>query len=291
MIESSHNTTYKLLAESSVGVSSTSAVTSDEEARSVARKFEALLIQTMLKNMRSATPSGGLLDSEQADMYMEMFDQKISEEISRTGAFGIQDALYRQLTGQVASTASGAAISAVGANSQPAISRFRTLGLAGMVARDDSPAGFVNRLRSAASDTARTLGTSVETVIAIAALESGWGKKVANAADGSSTHNLFGIKADPRWQGQTSEVDTHEYRDGRMTSEVSEFRVYRSEQASIHDFGKFLLENPRYKSALEAASEPEQFIRELQRAGYATDPDYAEKVISTMKSVKDLIAE
>ncbi len=280
----------QLVSSASTAGTSTS-LSSDDEALGVAKQFEALLVQTMLKNMRSASPSGGLLDSDQGDMYLEMFDQKIAEEISKTGAFGLQESIYRQLTGHSIADRTDRGLHPSQNNTRSPLVRFTSLAKSGFTATDQTPTDFISRLRATAAETARKLGTTAEAVIAIAALETGWGKRIALTDNGSSTHNLFGIKADKSWRGESKEVMTHEFRKGSLQPEAAAFRVYPTERESIRDFGRFLLDNPRYERALEVAAEPKQFIRELQNAGYATDPDYAEKVISTMKSVSDLMAD
>lgn len=282
------STTIGQFLHSNATVPESATVNNPDEARDVAKKFEALLINTMLKNMRDATPEGGLLNNEHANMYMEMFDKHIAQEISDRGTFGLQESLYRQLTAQSGQSSVAAGLTLNNA-ALPAVNRTRVPSVSGLLNQDMSPGGFVDRMRSAATQTAQKLGTSVEAIIAVAALETGWGKKVATTADGRSTFNLFGIKSDSRWQGDSSEVQTREFRQGQFQTERAAFRVYGNELESIRDFGQFLIDNPRYRKALEVAGDGEQFIRELQEAGYATDPDYAEKVISIMKSVTELV--
>lgn len=289
MLENTLDPSYLSLVNSSKSEAPSGSVTNDREARDVARQFEALLIQTMLKNMRSATPSGGLFDSKQADMYMEMFDQKISEEISKTSSFGLQESIFRQLTGRGIIDRADRGLHTANVRMNPSPVRSPSAEKSDFISPNPTPAGFIDRLRASAAETARKLGTTMEAVVAVAALETGWGKRVATTEDGRSTHNLFGIKSGPDWQGESRSVMTREFREGELRPESAAFRVYRSEHESIQDFGRFLLENPRYQAALQVASKPEQFIRELQRAGYATDPDYAEKVISTMRSVSDIM--
>ncbi|MEM7259516.1 MAG: flagellar assembly peptidoglycan hydrolase FlgJ [Pseudomonadota bacterium] len=284
------NTAIGQFLHSQSGMPQSVTVKNNEDARDVARQFEALLIHTMLKNMRAATPDGGLLSSEHGKMYMEMFDKQIAEQISHRGSFGLQESLYRQLTGQ-SNQATVARGTALNSTTLPAVQHLGSINSADLFARDSSPAGFVTRLQSAAAETAEKLGTTVEAVLAVAALETGWGKRVATMDNGRSTNNLFGIKSDSRWQGPSSEIQTHEYRDGQFRLEQAPFRVYLNETESVRDFGQFLSENPRYQQALSVADNPRAFITALQKAGYATDPDYAEKVISTMNSISHLLGE
>ena len=108
---------------------------------------------------------------------------------------------------------------------------------------------------------------------------------MAQRADGRSTHNLFGIKADRGWNGDTSLNGTREYSGGEWRSEKASFRAYDSEQRSIKDFANFISRNPRYRNALVNSADPERFLREMHAAGYATDPEYADKAIAIMNKI------
>ena len=147
---------------------------------------------------------------------------------------------------------------------------------------------FVNHMKPYAQQAARALGTDPSLLIAQAALETGWGKKVISNALGSS-NNLFNIKADPRWQGQKVATKTLEFHDGIAVQEQAAFRSYDSYQQSFDDFVNFLQHNPRYSKALTHSNQPQQFIREIHQAGYATDPNYSNKVLAVMKKVQSLL--
>ncbi|SMY14893.1 flagellar assembly peptidoglycan hydrolase FlgJ [Photobacterium aquimaris] len=151
-----------------------------------------------------------------------------------------------------------------------------------------SAAEFVDQMKPYAQQAARALGTDPALLIAQAALETGWGKKVINNALGSS-NNLFNIKADPRWQGQKVATKTLEFHDGIAVQEQAAFRAYDSYQHSFDDFVNFLQHNPRYSKALTHSTQPQQFIREIHQAGYATDPNYSNKVLAVMKKVQSLL--
>lgn len=126
---------------------------------------------------------------------------------------------------------------------------------------------------------AAALGTMPEVLVAQAALETGWGQHVMSGDGGVSSHNLFGIKADPSWHGETVRRATLEYFDGHPVRVTAAFRAYEDYGAAFDDYAKFIQSNPRYQRALERAAEPAAYARELQRAGYATDPDYARKIL------------
>ena len=147
-----------------------------------------------------------------------------------------------------------------------------------------SPRDFVHSLYPIAEEVAGELGMDPRVLLAQSALETGWGRKLISRADGSSSHNLFGIKADARWDGERATVSTVEYRDGVARLEKANFRSYDSFEESFRDYVKFLQENPRYQQALSASHNSETFAQRLQEAGYATDPIYAKKISRVMNS-------
>ncbi|MCF5657508.1 flagellar assembly peptidoglycan hydrolase FlgJ [Pseudomonas poae] len=144
---------------------------------------------------------------------------------------------------------------------------------------------FVATMLPMAKAAAARIGIDPKYLVAQAALETGWGKSVMRAQDGSSSHNLFGIKAGKSWQGEQARAITSEFRDGAMVKETAQFRSYTSYQDSFHDLVTLLQSNERYKDVVKSADNPEQFVRELQKAGYATDPDYASKISQIAKTM------
>jgi flagellar protein FlgJ len=150
-------------------------------------------------------------------------------------------------------------------------------------ARFESPEEFVSSLLPLATDIATELGVDPKVLLAQAALETGWGKHIIK--DGSeSTNNLFNIKADKRWDGDRAQVNTLEYRDGLAQQEKAQFRSYDSYEQSFRDYADFLKNSPRYQQALEVAADPRQYLQQLQAAGYATDPAYADKITTIFES-------
>ncbi|CRM16613.1 flagellar protein FlgJ [Pseudomonas marginalis] len=144
---------------------------------------------------------------------------------------------------------------------------------------------FVATMLPMAKAAAARIGVDPKYLVAQAALETGWGKSVMRAEDGSSSHNLFGIKAGQSWQGGQARAITSEFRDGAMVKETAQFRSYDSYQDSFHDLVTLLQSNDRYKDVVKSADNPEQFVRELQKAGYATDPAYASKISQIAKTM------
>ena len=150
----------------------------------------------------------------------------------------------------------------------------------------ESPDAFVATMLPMAQQAADRIGVDPLYLVAQAALETGWGKSVMRQQDGSSSHNLFGIKATGSWQGAQARAITSEFKGGQMVKETADFRSYDSYQDSFHDLVTLLQSNNRYKEVLSAADKPEQFVRELQKAGYATDPEYASKISQIAKQMK-----
>ena len=144
---------------------------------------------------------------------------------------------------------------------------------------------FVATMLPMAKAAAARIGVDPKYLVAQAALETGWGKSVMRAEDGSSSHNLFGIKATGSWQGPQARAITSEFKGGQMVKETADFRSYDSYQDSFHDLVTLLQSNDRYKEVVKSADNPEQFVRELQKAGYATDPDYASKISQIAKTM------
>lgn len=262
--------------------------------REVARQFESLFVQMMLKNMRAATPGdGGFFSSPQSDQYRDLYDQQLAVSMSQGQGFGIADMVERQLRQQAgldtARPGGGRGINDYDWRIPPmqirevqpteAVSAPEPADRpGGKQAAWDTPEDFIRDVWPAAQRAAERLGADPRALVAQAALETGWGQHVIRRGDGSSSHNLFGIKVSPGWQGDRVRVPTLEYREGVPQREMAEFRAYASLEESFEDYVTFLKQNPRYHGALEVSDDPKAYTRELQRAGYATDPAYAEKI-------------
>jgi flagellar protein FlgJ len=150
-----------------------------------------------------------------------------------------------------------------------------------------NPEHFVSVLYPHAEKAAKALGTTPEVLIAQSALETGWGQKMVRRTDGTMSNNLFNIKADKRWEGHKTTVSTLEFEKGIAVKQKADFRMYDDMEQSFKDFVSFIAEGDRYQEARKVAAEPEKFIKALQKAGYATDPQYARKVLKVMESVTD----
>ena len=274
---------------------------SPEALKTAATQFEAMFINMMMKSMRDATPQDGMLDNQQTKMFTSMLDQQMSQNLARRGV-GLADVLIRQLGAQAA----GAQALAIGGDQNlpipdalPAPSSVAAPGVAapGIAATDAllAPAGlpalngsgrpqaphvasFQQKLGADAEAASRVTGIPAKFMLGQAALESGWGKREIRNADGSASHNLFGIKAGPGWKGKVATAVTTEFVNGVPQTRVEKFRAYDSYADSFKDYARLLLTNPRYEKVLASAGDASSFAHGLQKAGYATDPHYAAKL-------------
>jgi len=249
---------------------------SPEANKEVARQFEALFIQTMLKAMRQASQLSESTDGDQTRFYQEMYDKQIALDLAKNNGIGLAPIIERQLAGQAASSTVSQAPAI------PQISTQRSAENAPVRWMPASQEAFIQELWPHAEKSAKELGVSADVLIAQAALETGWGKKMIHDPQGGNAFNLFGIKANKHWQGEHVNVPTIEYRDGIAQREHASFRSYASLKESMDDYVAFLQQNPRYQQALEKAGNAQDFLQELQQAGYATDPAYAEKISNIM---------
>lgn len=260
---------------------------SPEALKAVAKQFEALFLQMMLKSMRAASEGDPLFDGEHAELYRDMYDKQLSLDMAERG-IGLADVLVRQLQMKVPDNAAagemampqrlGSTFARIEAQTPQAAPAAAKAASVSMDEVTESPEAFIRRLWPLAEKAAAKIGVSPDALLAQAALETGWGKAVIRHPDGNSSHNLFNIKADRRWDGESVAKSTLEYRDGVAAKEVARFRAYESFEASFDDYVNLLQSNPRYAEALRRTDDPKQFVRALQDAGYATDPAYARKI-------------
>lgn len=247
---------------------------STETLRAVAQQFEALFTQMMLKSMREASLGDDLFGSEQTNFYRDMHDQQLALTMAKQKGLGLSDMLVRQLGGERDT------LTALQALNRSATAPDVRAAAANPKAAD--PQAFVESLLPHAQRAAAELGIAPEAVLAVAALETGWGSAPIRRADGSSANNFFGIKAGNGWRGERVLSSTREFANGRMFTRREAFRGYDSPAEGVQDFANFLRSNPRYQSALEAGTDTQLFVQRLAAAGYATDPAYAQKLTSLL---------
>lgn len=287
-----------------------------EGLKQVSRQFEALFMNMVLKSMReaSATMNSGLLESQNEKVYLSMFDQQLSQNLSGRGV-GLAEAMMAQLQRTMATTGSAdlpddpqqaaglpqyqpqaraATLQGSGVPVMPLprqatqadLSIYQANGgqpSAGAVASlQDHVDQFVSRMGPSAQAASAASGVPAPLILAQAALESGWGKREIRGENGAQSFNLFGIKADRSWKGPTVEITTTEFVDGEPQKVRAKFRAYGSYDEAFTDYAQFITRNPRYADVV-ATDDPAQAAHGLQRAGYATDPQYGHKLVRIMQ--------
>jgi flagellar protein FlgJ len=264
-----------------------------------------MFVNMMMKSMRDATPQDGPMDSQETRTFTTMLDQQMSQKLAKRG-IGLADVLVRQLTAQQSGAAlakemqsgalgiggapgSNASRLKLDADSMSTDSAAAASGIKG-TARSSTDSGkpahvraFQDKLADAAEEAEKATGVPAKFMMGQAALETGWGKRVIRNADGSSSNNLFGIKAGPGWKGKVATAVTTEYVNGKPHTRVEKFRAYASHADAFKDYAKLLSNNPRYEKVLAHGGDASAFAHGLQRAGYATDPQYAAKLSRIIK--------
>ena len=242
--------------------------------REAARQFEALFMNELVKSMRSTTMDSGLMDGGSGgEMAKGMLDQQFATQLTGMRG-GLSEAIANQLQRQMG-LSPGPIPATTGANPVPAPLGTPENTPARIPER--GAAGFVDQHSRAAQAAEAAMGIPAAFMVAQAAHESGWGRREIRHADGAPSHNLFGIKAGAGWNGPVAEITTTEYVDGQARKVTARFRAYASYAESFADYARLMKNNPRYQAVVEAET-PQAFAQGLQRAGYATDPAYADKL-------------
>lgn len=261
----------------------------------VAKQFEAMFTQMLLKSMREANFGDPLFESQAGDQWQDMYDQQLSLNLSQHGkGLGIADLLIHQLGGHNAQ-GGGDKSGTVDPSTTGLVDNWkqrlydlgdsaRSAGRAIMSWVPADAETFVRELAPQASIVAKELGLSLRTVLAQAALETNWGKRMPTHADGSSSFNLFGIKAGGGWGGARVNVPTLEYEGGIPVRKQAQFRAYKSTADSLADYADLIVSDPRYAQARGRGDDVLGYAKALVDGGYATDPDYAGKVAALANS-------
>jgi len=257
---------------------------SPEALKQAAQQFEAVFMNMLMKSMREATPQDGMLDSDQTRMYTSMLDQQLTQRMASRG-IGLAEVMVRQLSVAMnVPNGEGVTPAAEGAQGFP-LNAPQAMPAA-PIGSGDAPAhveAFVQRLLPHAQAASATTGIPARFMLGQAALETGWGKAEIRGADGQNSHNLFGIKAGAGWKGKTVDVVTTEYVNGKPQKQVESFRAYDSYADSFRDYANLLRGNARYQNVIAQGQDAAGFAQGLQQAGYATDPNYAQKLMSVIR--------
>jgi len=271
----------------------------DEKAalKEVAKQFEGIFTQMLFKSMRQANAAfetDSPFNNRHTKFYQNMQDQQMSLDLSQTGSLGLADLIVQQLMPNE-SKVTPASVARQGGDPFMILAKSKVNALdtqSTVLTESDklsTPQSFVEKLLPWAKDAAKLLGVDPAVLLAQSALETGWGKKVLKHQDGSTSHNLFNIKTNGAWQGDKVVVNTLEYKDGIAYQEKADFRSYEDYEKSFTDYVNLLTSSKRYQEAIKQVSNPASFLQELQQAGYATDPEYANKVVRVLAKVADMI--
>lgn len=276
---------------------------SPQAARETAKQLESLFMREMIKSMREATMKSGLLDSAQGNLSTDLLDQQLSVAMSGQRG-GLTDAITKQLARTMGAEAADDAELSV--PSTLSLSRNAWRGINGNGVYSGSRTGsnhsaaqpinayapapkgrdnFVTHHTQAAARVAKESGIPAHFMLGQAGHETGWGKSEIRNQDGSNSFNLFGIKAGAGWTGKVAEVTTTEYINGTPRKVTAKFRAYDSYEDSFRDYARLIATNPRYEKAMGQTGSALAYASELQKAGYATDPAYANKLSRAIQSV------
>ena len=246
--------------------------------KETSKQLESLFMNELMKSMRSTTMSSGLFDNGGTEMGTQMLDQQYANQLSGLPG-GLADLIARQLEKQMGVASSSVPLVPGKLPATDAAATGATSATRPRIPQKAYAEDFVRRHTPAADAAAADTGIPASFILSQAALESGWGRKEIRNADGSSSHNVFGIKATPDWKGATTEVVTTEYVNGQPRKLTQSFRAYASYEDSFRDWARMLKQSPRYAAVVERSGGSAQaFAQGLQRAGYATDPQYADKL-------------
>ena len=265
-----------------------------------AKQFESIFTSMLFKSMRDANSSfkSDMLNSQNEQFYRQMQDDQMASELSASGSLGLADMIVAQLSAGQASDATEDKVRSEGfdtslerpqysGRSEDRAPEVQSASAVKQPASFDSPESFVTSMKPYAEKAASALGVDSSLLLAQAALETGWGSKMIKNSLGNS-NNLFNIKSDRSWKGDKVATQTLEFHGKTAVKESASFRSYSNFEDSFNDYVKFLNENPRYETALQHQGNSENFIKGIHQAGYATDPNYADKVLRVKAKIDEM---
>ncbi len=286
-------------AQSLGNLKAAAATSSPEAIKETAKQFESLFMRELLKSMREATMKSGMLDSPGADLGTDLLDQQFAVQMSGQPG-GLSAMIEQQLTRQMGGKVDALAAANQLANLDPAqpraagtntISRSPDVGRVNP-APTSNQADFVRKHSAAANAVEKASGIPASYMLGQAGHETGWGKSEIKQPGGAPAFNLFGIKAGAGWTGKVAEITTTEYVNGVAEKRVAKFRAYASYEDSFKDYARLISDSPRYAKvkaqAQTGTGSAHAFASGLQKAGYATDPDYAAKLSRAINTTLQL---
>lgn len=266
--------------------------------RPVARQVEGMFVQMMLKSMREALPKDGIFSSDSTRLYTSMYDQQIAQQMTSGKGLGLADVIVKQMAAAQGVPPEEAPQQVPMKFDLEKVTSYQYQALTQMVRKavpkapesNDEPLtgdskDFLAQLSLPARLASQQSGVPHHLILAQAALESGWGQRQIRRENGDPSFNIFGVKASGSWKGPTTEITTTEYENGEAKKVKAKFRVYSSYLEALSDYVGVLSRNPRYAAVTQAAT-AEQGAQALQKAGYATDPQYARKLTSMIQQLK-----
>jgi peptidoglycan hydrolase FlgJ len=263
--------------------------------KAVSEQVEALFLQMMLKSMRDAGEATGEQTSNETGMYQDMFDKQVALTLSKRQDLGIARLFERQLGGKApGAKALGGPAAPAGTAAPSQLKQLPKGTLPDAQGRAAPPptganlseqaADFVQQVLPTIRQAAAAVGVNPLGMLAQAALETGWGQRMPRTADGNSSLNLFGVKAGSDWSGARAVADTVEISGGVARQTRAAFRAYGSIEESVGDFARLLTSSPRYRDAVAAGGSAQAYVQSIAKAGYATDPEYANKLNEVLNS-------
>jgi flagellar protein FlgJ len=244
--------------------------------REAAKQFEGIFMQQLMKSMREATMSSGMLDNAGTKLGTEMLDTQFATQMTGLRG-GLSEVIARQLDRQLGEPLANIAADAAAAATQAA-PKTSAAPLSSSLQGKERQIGFLKLHDGAAKAAEAATGIPANFMVAQAAHESGWGRHEIKNPDGSTSFNVFGIKAGSSWKGPVTEVTTTEVIGGQARKVKAKFRAYGSYEEAFTDYAKMMKNNPRYAKVVDSSSSAQGFAQGLQKAGYATDPAYADKL-------------
>jgi len=252
--------------------------------KEAAKQFEALFMRELVKSMREATMKSGLLDSAAGDLSADLLDQQLAVQMSGMPG-GLSEQIARQLAQRIHGAEVGTGSATVGS---PGTAAPGQAAATPPLRTSASQSDFVQRHMAAALRVEQTSGIPAAFMLGQAGHETGWGRHEINLSDGSPSFNLFGIKAGGGWSGKVAEITTTEYVNGVAQKVSAKFRAYDSYEESLRDYARLITQSPRYAPVSQQTDSVQAWATGLQRAGYATDPDYAAKLSRAINSALQL---